>query len=56
MLMRDLAVKGVPLSQLFADGSVLKLAVNAAVFLILGLLAFAWAERTARDWGTLNQY
>lgn len=56
LLMRDLAVKGVPLSQLFADGSVLKLAVNAAVFLILGLLAFAWAERTARDWGTLNQY
>jgi ABC-2 type transport system permease protein len=56
VLMRDLAVKGVPLGQIFASGAITSLAINAAVFLILGLFAFGWAERTARDWGTLNQY
>jgi hypothetical protein len=50
------AVKGVPLGTLFASGQVGWLALDAAVYLTLGVLGFWWAERTARAWGTLNQY
>lgn len=56
VLIRAHAVHGEPLSRLAADGSLWGLAVNTAVFLAVGVLGFAIAERTARDWGTLNQY
>jgi ABC-2 type transport system permease protein len=56
ILLRDVAVKGVPIGQLFASGQVGWLGLDAAIYLGLGVLAFWWAERTARDWGTLNQY
>jgi ABC-2 type transport system permease protein len=56
ILMREVGVKGTSVGTLLADGSLTRLAVNSAVYLILGLVAFGWAERTAREWGTLNQY
>jgi ABC-type multidrug transport system, permease component len=56
ILLRATAIQGVPLSQMFADGSVLSLAVTTSIFLGLGLVTFIFAERKARDWGTLNQY
>ena len=56
VLMRELAVKGVPLGDLLGRGGVTVLAVDAAIYLAIGILAFLWAERKARDWGTLNQY
>lgn len=56
VLLRDVAVRGVPLSQVVAGGGVTILAIDAAIYLALGIAAFAWAERKARDWGTLNQY
>lgn len=56
VLIQAHAVHGVPLSKLAADGSLLSLAINTAVFLSLGIVGFAIAERKARDWGTLNQY
>jgi ABC-type polysaccharide/polyol phosphate export permease len=56
ILLRRSAVAGEPLWAIAADGSVARLAVNSAVYLALGLFTFGWAERTARDWGTLNQY
>jgi ABC-2 type transport system permease protein len=56
MLLRESAIQGVPLSQLIANGSITSLAVTALGFLALGILTFSFAERKARDWGTLNQY
>lgn len=56
VLMRDLAVKGVPLGEILTGGGVATLAIDAAIYLALGVAAFSWAERKARDWGTLNQY
>lgn len=56
VLLRDVAVKGVPFGTALASGGVTVLAIDAVIYLALGLLAFAWAERKARDWGTLNQY
>lgn len=56
LLIRQVGVQGVPLSDLIADGSVLSLALNCLLFLALGLAAFAMAEGKAREWGTLNQY
>lgn len=56
ILMRKLAVAGTPLAELFANGSVAALAINSVIYLALGVAGFAWAERTAREWGTLNQY
>ncbi len=56
VLLRANAIQGVPLSQLIADGSVLKLAATTLIFLSVGLVSFIVAERKARDWGTLNQY
>jgi hypothetical protein len=56
ILLRQIAIDGVPLSKLVADGSVWSLTINALVFLLAGIAVFIWTERTARDWGTLNQY
>lgn len=56
LLIRRLAIEGVPLATLLTDGSVLHLAMNGAIYLAIGVAAFAWIERVARDWGTLNQY
>lgn len=56
IILRQVAVAGEPLSKHLADGSVARLALNAAIYLTLGLLAFAWAEREARVRGTMNQY
>ncbi|MNX81785.1 ABC-2 type transporter [compost metagenome] len=56
LVLKELAVTGVPLSKLLADGSITSLALNTAIFLSLGIAAFALAERKARQWGTLNQY
>ena len=56
ILLRDLAVENVPLSKMIGDGSLLALELNTAVFFLLGVAVFAWSERKARDWGTLNQY
>lgn len=56
VLIRAHAVHGEPLSTLVANGSLMSLALNTAVFLGLGIVGFAIAERKARDWGTLNQY
>lgn len=56
LLLRAVAVDGKPFSALVADGSLLSLALNAALFLALGAAVFTWAEARARDWGTLNQY
>jgi ABC-2 type transport system permease protein len=56
LLLRQVAIDGVPLQTLVANGAVAGLLVNAAVYLVLGAACFLWAERTARDWGTLNQY
>lgn len=55
-VLRDLAIRGVPLAHLVADGAVGRLALDAGVFLAVGIAAFWMAERKARDWGTLNQY
>ncbi|MEB3198556.1 MAG: ABC transporter permease [Candidatus Sericytochromatia bacterium] len=55
-LLRDLAVKGVPLVDLWASGRILSLSLHAVLFLGIGALVFHAAERKARDWGTLNQY
>ncbi|MBC7546091.1 MAG: ABC transporter permease [Candidatus Sericytochromatia bacterium] len=56
VLLRQVGVQGVPLSQLFADGSVASLALNTTIYLGLGMLVFSIAERKARQLGTLNQY
>lgn len=56
VILRQVAVEGESLSAHLADGSIAKLALNAAIYLTLGLVAFAWTERTARDRGTMNQY
>jgi len=56
LLIRQSAIADVPLSTLVANGSIAGLAANTAIFLGLGVLTFVWAERKARDWGTLNQY
>lgn len=56
VLLRQVAVQGVPFADLLANGSVAALALNAVIYLALGIAVFAFAERKARDWGTLNQY
>jgi ABC-2 type transport system permease protein len=56
LLLRQVAINDVPLQTLAANGALAGLLVNALVYLGLGWLCFLWAERTARDWGTLNQY
>jgi ABC-2 type transport system permease protein len=56
LVLRDVAVKGVPLADIASSGQLAALAVNTAAYLFLGVAVFSWAERKARDWGTLNQY
>lgn len=56
LVLQQSAIQGVPFGTLVARGDVLGLLVNTVVFLGAGILVFWYAERTARDWGTLNQY
>lgn len=56
LLLRQVAIADVPLARLAADGQLLHLAASAMIYLGLGTATFLWAERKARDWGTLNQY
>lgn len=56
LLLRQVAVEGVPLAEIASSGALAALALNAGIYLVLGLAVFQWAERTARNWGTLNQY
>lgn len=56
LILGKIAIDGVSLSRLIQDGSILSLAINTAIFLGAGLIAFRWAEGKARLWGTLNQY
>jgi ABC-2 type transport system permease protein len=56
ILLRQVGVDGVPLSELAANGSLAALAWNTVIYLSLGIAAFTIAERKARQIGTLNQY
>jgi ABC-type polysaccharide/polyol phosphate export permease len=56
LLLRESAVRGTPLAEMLAGGQVLSLGLDASLFLLFGIAAFAMAERKARDWGSLNQY
>jgi ABC-2 type transport system permease protein len=50
--LRDLMVRGLP----FDFGEYGYACVNAAIFFILGVAAFRWADRAARERGLLGQY
>lgn len=54
--LRAVAVGGTSLGVLWQDGRLPILLWGALAWLALGLMVFAWAERKARDLGTLNQY
>lgn len=56
LLLREVTVRGVPLSDMVSNGQLLGLVINTALYLTGGILVFAWAEDKARQWGTLNQY
>lgn len=56
LVLRQVAIDGWPLSRVIQNGAIGSLVLNTAVFLGLGVVTFAWTERVARDWGTLNQY
>ncbi|MBU6429412.1 MAG: hypothetical protein KGR26_10405 [Cyanobacteria bacterium REEB65] len=56
ILVRQVAIAGKPFGALWASGAVVGLVLNTIGYLGLGALGFALAERTARRWGTLNQY
>lgn len=56
VLLREVAVKGTGFTTLLGQGAVWSLALDAGIYLAAGVAVFAWAERRARDWGTLNQY
>lgn len=56
LVLQQSAIGGKPFGALIASGQVTSLLLNTVVFLGLGIAVFWWAERTARDWGTLNQY
>lgn len=54
--LRAVAVGGTSLGHLWATGQLPGLLAGAGTWLVAGLVVFAFAERKARELGTLNQY
>jgi len=55
-LMRAVLLEGKDWPQLLAEGGLPGLLINSAIYLALGLLAFAWCERIAKERGSLGHY
>jgi ABC-2 type transport system permease protein len=56
IVLRQIALDGLSLHEVWTDGSLILLIAHSLVFLILGWLVFVWCERVARRRGTLGQY
>lgn len=56
VVMRQVALDGLTLSDVWNDGSLVFLIVHSVVFLILGWAVFTWCENIARNRGSLGQY
>ena len=56
VVLRQVILKGEPLSNLWLNGSLTYLLVHSCIYLITGWLIFKWCERRAKLNGTLGQY
>ena len=55
-LMRAVLIEGKGWAELLAEGRLPGLVAHSAIYLALGLLAFTWCERIARQQGSLGHY
>lgn len=55
-VLRQVILQGQSLSSTWANGSLIWLLVNSAVYLGVGWLVFKWCEREAKRQGTLSHY
>jgi len=56
IVLRNVVLGNQSLSSAWADGSLVWLALNSAMYLFVGWLLFTWGERVAKRQGTLGQY
>ncbi len=56
IVLRQVVLGGQPLVSAWADGSLIWLCINSALYLLGGWLIFKWCERTAKQRGSLGQY
>jgi ABC-2 type transport system permease protein len=55
-LMRQVAGEGVTLASLLQGGELVGLTLHSAIYLVVGLVVFAWGYRISRQKGTLAHY
>jgi ABC-2 type transport system permease protein len=56
ILIRQISLVWVPLSELWQDGSLPRLVVNSIFYLIIGILVFYASEQKVKKQGSLGQY
>lgn len=56
IILRHIVFEGDSLHSLWQDGSLLRLLLNSAIYLVLGLTVFVYTERLAKQRGLLGQY
>jgi ABC-2 type transport system permease protein len=56
IVLRDVMLEGRSLNAVWSDGSLAFLLVHSVLFLVVGWVAFKYAEGVARKRGTLGQY
>jgi ABC-2 type transport system permease protein len=56
IVMRSVVLNGKSLGATWADGSLIWLMVNSAVYIVLGSCIFIWCEAIAKRSGSLSQY